>query len=129
MRALFEALDAGRLHAVVSMYALQELCTYCYANFPAEQAPVVARLALHELLGHEVLLIPLLSRMDRVVLSRQFPMRDPSDQVHAATAYRAGCAIIVTYDQHYQDIADIFPCLTAGEVLARLMEEEVRGEE
>jgi predicted nucleic acid-binding protein len=44
--AFFEALDAGRLQAVVSIYALQELCTYCYANFPSEHAPVVTRLAL-----------------------------------------------------------------------------------
>jgi len=123
VQALFEALDAGRLQAVVSIYALQELCTYCYANFPIEHAPVVARLAFHELLGHEVLLVPLLTRADRIVLTRRFLMRDPSDQVHAATAYREGCAIIATYDQHYQAIADRLPSLTAAEVLSRLAEE------
>lgn len=122
VKTFFEALDAGDLQAVVSLYALQELCAYCYANFPAEHAPVVTRLAFHELLGHDVLVVPLLTRMDRIVLSRRFPMRDPSDQVHAATAYREGCDVIVTYDEHYQDIADRFPCLTAGEVLAQLSE-------
>ncbi len=120
VRAFFEALDAGRLQAVVSIYALQELCAYCYANFPVEHAPVVTRLALHELLGHEVLVVPLLTRMDRIVLSRRFPMLDPSDQAHAATAYREGCDVIITYDEHYQDIAERFPCLTASEVLAQL---------
>jgi predicted nucleic acid-binding protein len=129
VKALFEALDAGRLKGVVSIYALQELCAYCYANFPSEQAPEVARLALHELLGHKVLLVPLLTRVDRVTLSRRFPMRDPSDQVHAATAYREGCAFIVTYDQHYQDISDRFPSLTASEVLVRLMEEDADSTE
>jgi predicted nucleic acid-binding protein len=121
--AFFEALDAGRLQAVVSIYALQELCTYCYANFPSEHAPVVTRLAFHEALGHEVLVVPLLTRMDRIVLSRRFPMHDPSDQAHVATAYREGCDVIVTYDEHYQEIADRFACLTAGEVLTRLTEE------
>ena len=123
VKALFEAVDAGHLQAVVSIYALQELCAYCYANFPEEHAPVVTRLAFHELLGHEVLIVPLLTRMDRIVLSRRFPMRDPSDQVHAATAYREKCDAIVTYDEHYREIADRLPCLTAGEVLSQLAEE------
>ena len=123
VKALFAALDAGRLQAVVSIYALQELCAYCYANFPSEHAAVVTRLALHQVLGHEVLVVPLLTRMERIVWSRRFPMRDPSDQVHVATAYREGCDVIVTYDEHYQEIADRFSCLTAGEVLTRLTEE------
>jgi predicted nucleic acid-binding protein len=84
---------------------------------------LVTRLAFHELLGHEVLVVPLLTRMDRIVLSRRFPMRDPSDQVHAATAYRERCDVIVAYDEHYQDIADRLPCLTASEVLAQLSEQ------
>lgn len=120
---LFEALDAGRLQAVLSLYALQELCAFCYENFPAEQAPRVTRLAFRELFGHELLIAPLLSRMDRIILSRRFPMQDASDQVHAATAYKQGCDAITTYDQHYQDIVDRLPCLTAGEVLSRLAAE------
>jgi len=120
VKALFEAVDKGRLQAVISIYALQELCTYCYANFPGEHAPVVTRLAFYELLGHEVLVVPLLTRMDRIVLGRRFPVRDPSDQVHAATAYREGCEVIITYDQHYQAIADRFPCLTAAEALDKV---------
>jgi len=120
VRPLFEALDAGRLQAVVSIYALQELTSFCYATFPADCAPQVTRLALHELLGHELLVVPLLTRTERIILSRRFPMRDPSDQVHVATAHREGCEAIVTYDQHYQDVADRFVCLTAGETLERL---------
>ena len=46
----FAALDAGRLRAFVSIYTLQELCAFCYDNFPAEDAPHVARLASHGLL-------------------------------------------------------------------------------
>lgn len=118
--ALFAALDIGRFQAVVSLYALQELCAYCYANFPAEYAPVVTRLAFHEILEHEVLVVPLLTRIDRIVLGRRFPMRDPSDQAHVATAHREGCDLIVTYDEHYRDIAERFPCFTAGELLAQL---------
>jgi len=120
VKLLFDALDTGRLQAVVSIYALQELTSYCYATFPADCAPQVTRLALHELLGHELLVVPLLTRTERIVLSRRFPMRDPSDQVHAATAHREGCEAIVTYDQHYQDIADLFACLTAAETLEEL---------
>ena len=116
----FATLDAGSLQAVVSIYALQELCAFCYGNFPAEDAPRVARLAFHELFGHELMLVPLLSRADRIVLNHRFPMRDTSDQAHAATAYHVGCEAIVTYDRHYQDIADRIPCLTAAEVLSQL---------
>ena len=121
--ALFDALDTGRLQAVVSIYALQELCAFCYGNFPVEQAPRVTRLAFYELLGHELLLAPLLSRMDRIILSRRFPLKDTSDQAHVATAFHNGCQAIITYDQHYQDIADRFSCLTAGEALVRLATE------
>ena len=120
----FAALDAGRMRAFVSIYALQELCAFCYDNFPAEDAPHVACLAFHELLGHELMLVPLLSRADRIVLNRRFPMRDTSDQAHAATAYRAGCEAIITYDQHYQDIADRFTCLTAAELLNKLAKDD-----
>lgn len=120
----FVELDKGSLQAVVSIYALQELCAFCYGNFPAEDAPHVARLAFHELLGHELMLLPLLSRENRIVLNRRFPMRDTSDQAHAATAYHGGCEAIVTYDRHYQDIADRIPCLTAAEVLSRLAADE-----
>lgn len=74
--------------------------------------------------AHELMLLPLLSRENRIVLNRRFPMRDTSDQAHAATAYHGGCEAIVTYDRHYQDIADRIPCLTAAEVLSRLAADE-----
>jgi len=125
--ALFDALDAGRLEAVVSIYALQELCAFCYGNFPVEQAPRVTRLAFHELLGHELLLAPLLTRMERIILSRRFPLKGASDQAHVATAYHNGCQAIITYDQYYQDIANRFSCLTAGEALARLAQESLQN--
>lgn len=108
------------MRAVISLSALQELCAFCYGNFSAEDAPHVARLAFHGLLGHELMLVPLLSRADRILLNRRFPMRDTSDQAHAATAYHVGCAAIVTYDRHYQDIADRIPCFTAAEALSQL---------
>lgn len=120
----FVELDKGSVQAVVSIYALQELCAFCYGNFSAEDAPHVARLAFHELLGHELMLVPLLNRADRIVLNRRFPMRDTSDQAHAATAFHVGCEAIVTYDRHYQDIADRIPCFTAAEALAQLAEEK-----
>lgn len=120
---LFDAIDAGHVQAVVSIYALQELCSFCYANFSPEQAPTVTRLAFHELLSHELLLTPLLNRTDRIVLSRRFPMRDTSDQAHAGVAYREGCRYIVTYDRHFQDIADQLACLTAGQLVDQLGKE------
>ena len=122
----FAVLDGGKLQAFVSIYALQELCAFCYNNFPPEDAPHVTRLAFHELLGHELMLVPLLSRADRILLNRRFPMRDTSDQAHAATAFRAGCEAIITYDQHYQDIADRMICLTAAEVLSKLTKDDMQ---
>jgi len=120
VRRLFETIDDGHVAAVISIYALQELCSFCYANFSTEDAPTVTRLAFHELLAHELLLTPLLSRTDRIILSRRFPIRDASDQAHAGVAYREGCSYIVTYDRHFQDIADLLPSFTAGELLNRL---------
>jgi len=120
VKQLFDAIDDGQVAAVISIYALQELCSFCYANFPTEDAPTVTRLAFYELLAHELLLTPLLSRTDRIVLSRRFPIRDASDQAHAGVAHREGCSYIITYDSHFQDIADLLPSLTAGELLNRL---------
>ncbi|MBX7235150.1 MAG: PIN domain-containing protein [Caldilineales bacterium] len=119
---LFQAIDDGHLQATISLYGLQELCVFCYDNFPSDQAAQVARLAFHDILGHDLLLVPLLNRAQRIVLNRRFPMSDASDQAHAATAFHHGCEVVVTYDSHYQAITHLLPCLTAAELLERLGE-------
>jgi predicted nucleic acid-binding protein len=118
--ALFEAIDAGKVEAIVSLYALQELCSYCYNTFLQTHAPHATRLALHTLLEHPLLIVPLLTRVDRILLGRRFPMSDTSDQVHACTAYREGCAAIITYDHHYQEIASLLSVFTPTELLQRI---------
>lgn len=119
-KQLFAAIEEGQLEAVVSLYAIQELCSFCYNSFPLLQAPHVTRVAIHELLRYRLQVVPLLTRADRILLSRRFPMRDTSDQVHAATAYREGCTVVITYDHHYQEIAALIDVLTAGEIMQRL---------
>jgi predicted nucleic acid-binding protein len=115
--ALFATVDAGLVEAVVSLYALQELCSYCYNTFPPAQAPHATRLAVHELLRHPLQVVPLLTRADRILFSRRFPMSDTSDQVHTCTAYREGCTAVITYDHHYQEVATLITVLAPAEFL------------
>ncbi len=116
----FAKLSSGNVEAVVSIYALQELCSYCYNTFPQPHAPHATRLAFAQLLDVSLLVVPLLSRADRILYSRRFPMSDTSDQVHTCTAYREGCSAIVTYDHHYQEVASLISVVTPAELLQTL---------
>lgn len=101
---------------------MQEVCAYCADSFPAELVAVVSRLAIHQLLGNQLGLVPLLNRMERLLHGRKFSIRDASDQPHVISALIHHCDVIVTYDTHFQDVADLVPCLLPEETLALLHE-------
>lgn len=44
-------------------------------------------------------------------------MRDSSDVPHVITAYLNNCSAIVTYDSHFDAVADIIPCYAPDTLL------------
>jgi len=67
VKEMFDKIDAGLLHAIVSLYAIQELFAFCKMTFSAERAGYVAREAFGELCKHQFELIGLLTRMERLI--------------------------------------------------------------
>jgi predicted nucleic acid-binding protein len=98
---LFEAIDEGKVVAIVSIYTLQEICIFCRDRLAVKEPEKVAWLALREFLQHELGIVPLLSRVQKIVHSRTFEMRDASDQPHVISAYLYHCDAIVAYDEHF----------------------------
>ncbi len=119
---LFESINAHQNEAVVSLYTIQEICTYCYHNFPPEVTGDVARLAVRDLLTNEVKLVPLLTRMERLVHRRRFAIRDASDETHVIVALLQSCDALVAYDERFRDAAEVMPYLHPEEVLVPLEE-------
>jgi predicted nucleic acid-binding protein len=117
---LFRLIEQGRLQGVVSFYTLQEIYAFCEDNFPATEAPTVAKLALFELLGTEVELVPLLDRRVRLLEGRRFVLPDPTDQPHAIAAWVHDCEAIVTYDEHFRAVKDLIAVMTPEELLRRV---------
>lgn len=119
-QALFAAIDQRQLDGVVSLYTLQEVYAFCQRVFPADMAGSIARRAFGEICGHEVELIGLVSRQQRLAHRQLFPLADPSDQPHAVAAYLSGCDLIATYDSHFDEIRKTIDTCTPAQVLRRL---------
>ncbi len=120
VKSLFEKINAGQVEAVISLYTLQEICTYCFANFPEEIAGNVSRIAILNLVRNRLALFPLPSRQERMTYSRMFTIRDASDRTHVISAFLSRCEAIVAYDEHFRDSADVMPYLHPEELLTRL---------
>jgi len=121
---LFEAIDTGRIIAIISVYTVQGVCVFCRDQLATAEPEIAALLALRELLQYDLRIVPLLSRMEKIVHSRAFDMRDPSDQPHAIAAYLHNCDAIVAYDEHFKDVAHLIPYLQPDELLAQLRPEQ-----
>lgn len=121
--ALFAAIDQKRLDAVMSLYTLQEIYAFCRNVFPTEIAGRIARRSLGELCIHDIELVGLLSRQQRLAYRQTFPLLDPSDQPHAIAAHLAGCDLIVTYDSHFDSIRNVMEICTPAQILRRLGED------
>lgn len=116
---LFDAINAGQIDGMVSVYTVQEICVYCREFFPEENFAEIARLAVYKLMGTRFQLVPLLTREERMKHSRTFLIRDPSDQPHVILAYLHHCDTIVAYDEHFKDTAHLVPYLQPDEALAQ----------
>ncbi|MBL7065727.1 MAG: PIN domain-containing protein [Anaerolineae bacterium] len=117
---LFEAIDEDRIAAIISIYTLQEICLFCRDRLAVVNPAKVAWLALRELAQHDLTMAPLLTRMEKMVHSRTFKIRDASDQPHAICAYLHNCDAIVAYDDHFKDVDHIISYLRPEELLVHL---------
>lgn len=117
---LFEKIDAAVLHAIVSLYAIQEIFAFCKITFSSEKAGYVARESISELCKHKFELIGLLTRMERLIYKRNFLLDDSTDQPHAIAAFLHRCDHIVTFDHHYDVLKNQFNIVTPAELLKKL---------
>ena len=85
---LFEAIDEGKVVAIVSIYTLQEICIFCRDRLTVKEPEKVAWLALRELFQHELGVVPLLTRMQKIVHSRTFEIAPNPD---ASQGCALGC--------------------------------------
>jgi len=102
-KRLFSLMDEKHIDAVISLYSIQEVFSFCKKIF-ASEAGHVARLALSELFMHNFELSGLLTRQERLLNRTRFNMPDLSDQPHAISAFLNKCDALVTYDTHFQHI-------------------------
>jgi predicted nucleic acid-binding protein len=119
-RDLFTTIDNGDLTALISLYSFQEIYSFCEDNYPVDDVPEVFRQALLRLLASPVCIKGLLTREERLIHERRFHIRDASDTPHVISALLNHCEVIVTYDDHFQDVANVVESLTPEELLQRL---------
>jgi len=104
---ILNLLKQGQLIIVISYYTLLELYWFCMDNFPEKESKEKARKALVEVLSYPVELVPLLNREDKLRLIPKFTMSDASDIPHAIMSYVHNCKYIVSYDSHFEEVADV----------------------
>jgi len=117
-RQLFQAIQAGETEAAISFYALPELYGYVESHFPQEEANTTFRLSLVTLFEIPLTVLPYLKRTERNLWRHRIRLRDSSDEPHVAVALAHGCETIITYDEHFQDVADLISAYTPEEFLA-----------
>ncbi len=104
---LFGLINNTETTAFISLYALQELVVFAYANYPPPNAATVLRLAMLTLFKNKVTLLPLLDRIEVLKYRRRLAMHDRSDQPHAALAIKNECDYILTYDAHFARVSAV----------------------
>ncbi len=117
---LFDKFQVSQLDCCISLYAFQELYSFCNENYSAADVSSVFRLSLLKLLGYPLQIMPLLTRSDRLTYERRFAISDASDKPHVISAYLARCNAIISYDSHFQEATDFITALTPEEFLAHI---------
>lgn len=115
---LFNLINSNKVHAVISLYSIQEIFVFCKTIFGSEVGNI-ARSAFLELFKNEFSLTGLLTREERLLYRMKFNLDDLSDQPHAISAYLNNCNAIVTYDSHFLQIKDIISIYTPDEIVLR----------
>lgn len=115
----FDLINSNKVHAVISLYSIQEVFVFCKAIFGSETGNI-ARLAFLELFKNEFTLTGLLTREERLLHRVKFILDDLSDHPHAISAYLNDCDAIVTYDSHFLQIKDNISVYTPEEIILKL---------
>jgi predicted nucleic acid-binding protein len=117
---LFRFLDSRVVDGVISLYTIQEIYSYCQDNFPVDVQRDVIRLSIIKSLQVDVEIAPMLTRLERLVHQRKYPITDSSDVPHAIIAGLRNCDAIITYDSHFDAINSVIMVMTPEEFLRHL---------
>ncbi len=118
---LFELVNAKRVHAVVSLYSIQELYSFCKKIFSPDDVGHISRTFLSVLFSSKFELAGLLTREERLLHRSKFDRVDLSDQPHAISAFLNKCDSIVTYDRHFQKAKHIISVCDPEEVIKKFL--------
>jgi predicted nucleic acid-binding protein len=105
--SLIEQINADKIQAITSFYALHEVFLFAMHNMPddPDAGRKLGKEALVEILQAKVKLLPLLTRQERILNARLFSaLKDSSDVSHAISAHLAGCQVLVSFDSHFADL-------------------------
>ncbi len=119
---LFDLIEAEKIKATTSFYALHELYIFALENAPDfDTGSQYGKEAMNIILSTKVQLTPLLTRMERMINARLFnKLSDSTDLPHAISAKIWGCDVIVAYDEHFASISDIVGYKKPEEIVALL---------
>lgn len=106
VKELFRQINSHGINALVSLYTVQEVYSFCKRVFPSDDIGKIARVALSDLFKNEFELTGLLTREERLLHRTRFILNDQSDQPHIISAYLNKCDAIITYDAHFKKAAN-----------------------
>lgn len=116
---VFRLINSKKITAMVSIYSLQEIYSFCKKTFSPDDAGHISRISLFDLFKNEFELSGLLTREERLLHKTRFVMEDLSDQPHAISAFINKCDAIMTYDKHFRKIHHTLPVYTPEELLLK----------
>jgi len=122
VKQLFVLSGKGQIQLATSLYAFIEIYIFALEKAPdIQSASDVAKEAILSILQTPILLLPLPTRIERSIFSHRLSaLHDASDLSHAISALVNGCAGIIAYDEHFQQICHFIPCKTPEQVLYEL---------
>jgi predicted nucleic acid-binding protein len=121
---LFDAISASKVKATIAFYSLTELYGYAVTHYPETHSNEIFRLSLVDLFSIPLVIRPFVDRNQSETLRRRFTISDPTDVTHVVAALAFGCDAIITFDHHFQQVADLIPVFTPAAYLAALADLE-----
>ncbi|MCD6092834.1 MAG: type II toxin-antitoxin system VapC family toxin [Candidatus Aenigmarchaeota archaeon] len=106
---LFEICKKNNIKLITSFYALHELFILPFNYFDKQKARKIGKEFIADVLKiEEMELIEFLSREKRLLYQKKFEsIKDRTDIPHAISAFVERCDQIITYDSHFDKIADL----------------------
>jgi predicted nucleic acid-binding protein len=120
VKRLFQVITNRQAQALITFYTLPELYNYVAENYSIDQVNETLRVSLAELFSAPLIVKPFVDRVDVERLRRRFAISDPSDVFHVVAAIHYDCSAIITFDHHFQQVANVIPAYTPDEFLATL---------